>query len=75
MIYAVTVKPGSKKGPLVIEKDAELVVFLRERPIGGKANTALIQILAKHFDVAKSQINIKSGTRGRKKLVEIETVV
>ncbi len=75
MIYAVTVKPGSKKGPLVIEKDAELVVFLRERPIGGKANKALIQILAKHFDVAKSQINIKSGTRGRKKLVEIETVV
>lgn len=75
MIYAVTVKPGSKKGPLVMEKDTELVVFLRERPIEGKANTALIQVLAKHFSVSKSQISIKSGTRGRKKLVEIETVV
>lgn len=75
MIYAVTVKPGSKKGPLVVERDTELVVFLRERPIEGRANTALIQVLAKHFGVAKSQVVIKNGARGRKKLVEIETMV
>jgi len=75
MIYAVTVKPGSKKGPLVLEEGRELTVFLRERPVEGKANTALIQILAKHFGVAKSQVMIKSGIRGRKKLIEIENML
>lgn len=75
MIYTVTVKPGSKKGPLVIEKGDELTVFLRERPIEGKANIALVKLLAEHFDVAKSQIAIKTGARGRKKIVEIKTMV
>ena len=75
MIYAVTVKPGSKKGPLVLENNGELVVFLRERPVEGKANVALVQLLAKHFGVSRSRVVIKTGSRGRKKLVEIKTVV
>lgn len=75
MIYAVTVKPGSKKGPLVVEENENLTVFLRERPVEGKANAALVKVLADHFGVTKSQVVIKTGSRGRKKLVEIKTVV
>lgn len=71
MIYAVTVKPNSKKGPLVLQDGQELTVYLREKPIDGEANAALIKLLAKHFDVAKSSIDIKSGAHGRKKLIEI----
>lgn len=71
MIYVVTVKPNSKKGPLVVMAGDELTVYLREKPIDGEANMALIRLLSKHFDVAKSCITIKTGTRGRKKLVEI----
>ena len=59
MIYSVTVKPGSKKGPLVLEEASDLVVFLRERPVEGKANIALIKILADYFKVPKKQITIK----------------
>lgn len=72
MIYTVTVKPHSKKGPLVISTGANtLTVYLREKPINGAANQALIDLLATHFRVAKSCITIKSGSRGRTKLVEI----
>ena len=71
MIYAVTVKPGSKKGPLVLEADGELTVYLREKPVDGAANTALIELLAEHFQVAKTCITIKTGARGRKKLIAI----
>ena len=72
MIYQVTVKPNSKKGPLVVVGEGnQLTVFLREKPIEGEANAALIKILAKHFGVGKSCIKIKSGARGRIKLVEI----
>lgn len=71
MIYVVTVKPNSKKGPLVVADAEGITVYLREKPIGGEANSALIKQLAKHFGVAKNQIHIKSGQRGRKKLIEI----
>ena len=71
MIYSVTVKPGSKKGPLVVQDGEDLVVYLREKPVEGQANTALIKLLAAHFHVPKTTVQIKSGARGRKKLVEI----
>ncbi len=71
MIYEITVKPGSKKGPLVLEQGNNLTVYLREKPIDGEANAALIKLLSKHFHVSKSQIVIKTGARARKKLIEI----
>ncbi len=71
MIYEVVVKPNSKKGPLVIADNNALTVYLREKPVDGEANIALIKLLSKHFGVAKSCVVIKTGSRGRKKLVEI----
>lgn len=81
MLYSVTVKPGSKKGPLVVETSADatssqsaaknLTVYLREKPVDGAANTALIKVLAEHFRVAKTCVVIKSGAASRHKLIEI----
>lgn len=73
MLYHVTVKPNSKKGPLVVENNEGLTVYLREKPIDGEANTALIKLLAEHFRVPKTTITIKAGVRGRQKRVEIFT--
>ena len=71
MIYQVYVKPNSKKGPLVVTDGNQLTVYLREKPIEGEANAALIRLLAKHFDVPKTPILIKTRQHGRIKLVEI----
>lgn len=72
MIYTVVVKPHSKKGPLVLTTAKnELMVYLREKPVEGEANQALIKLLSDFFDIPKTHIYIKSGTHGRKKLVEI----
>lgn len=72
MIYAVTVKPHSKKGPLVVVTgEHEIMAYLREKPLDGEANRALIKLLATYFQVAKTCVVIKSGMRGRQKLVEI----
>lgn len=71
MIYTVTVKPHSRKGPLVEETAQGLTVYLREKPVDGEANAALIRLLAEHFQVAKRQVVIKTGARGRTKLIEI----
>ena len=45
MLYLVHVKPGAKRGPLVLTDPAnatELTVYLREKPVDGAANQALI---------------------------------
>ena len=71
MRYEVFVKPGSKKGPLVEESTDGLTIYIPEKAHDGEANTALIKLLAKHFKVSKSQVEIIRGAHSRHKLVEI----
>ncbi|MEY4434613.1 MAG: hypothetical protein RIR16_653 [Actinomycetota bacterium] len=73
MRFLVKVKPGSRKGPLIeVSGEGELIAFLRERPIDGAANEALIELLAKHYSVKKNQVRIESGFAGRTKRVAID---
>lgn len=66
------VKPGSKKGPLVeSNEDGSLTVYLRERAVDGAANAGLIELLAKHFGVRKSDVSIESGFASRIKRVSV----
>ncbi len=71
MIIQVRVKPGSKKGDLVEPASPYLDVFLKEKPIAGKANQALIALLSSHFGVPRENIRIVSGASSRIKLIEI----
>jgi len=71
--YAIGVKPGSKKGPLVeVGDDGALVVFVRERAVDGAANDGVVKVLAEHFGVPKSRVTIVRGHTSRNKLVEID---
>lgn len=54
------------------ELDSYVKVRTTEVPEKGKANAALIKLLAKHYKIAQSKITIVSGTKLRKKLVEID---
>jgi uncharacterized protein YggU (UPF0235/DUF167 family) len=71
MQVKITVKPDSKKGPLIEEGDDGLIVYLRERAVDGAANKALVEILAKHFGVAKTRVTIKRGLASKHKTVVI----
>ncbi|MBR1796064.1 DUF167 domain-containing protein [Candidatus Saccharibacteria bacterium] len=70
MLYQIKVKPGSSQEKVIQNDDGTLIVYLRAKPHDGEANTALIKILAKYFDVPKTTITIKSGAKGRLKTVE-----
>jgi uncharacterized protein (TIGR00251 family) len=71
MKIQINVKPNSKQQKIEEENDGSLTVRLKSPPVDGKANQELIEILAKKFGVAKSQIVIKSGLFSRNKLIEI----
>jgi len=50
-----------------IEKDKEYEVWIKEKPIDGKANEELIKILKKHF---KKSVRIVHGLKSRDKVIE-----
>lgn len=71
--YGITVKPGSKKGPLVeTADDGTLTVYVRERAVDGAANDGVIRLLADHFGVPKSRVDILRGHTSRSKLIEVD---
>lgn len=70
----VRVKPGSKKGNAVqASLDGELLVYVREPAQGGKANRAVVEILAKYYGVTKTHVHLTSGHKSRLKHFEIQT--
>ena len=67
----VRVKPGSRKGPLVEVNDGALTVYVREPAVEGKANDAVVRVLAKHLDVPRSRLELISGATSRVKRFRI----
>lgn len=68
----VRAKPSSTKGPLVeTDPEGNLIVYVREPPVDGKANQALIKLLADHFDVPKSHVEVVRGHKSRHKTVRM----
>ncbi|MBI5766051.1 DUF167 domain-containing protein [Candidatus Falkowbacteria bacterium] len=67
----VEVKPNSAQNK--IEKISDLVykVKLTAPSTEGKANKLLIELLAQYFNIAKSQIEIKSGKTSKNKVLII----
>jgi uncharacterized protein (TIGR00251 family) len=48
------------------------LAHVKAPPVDGKANAALVALLAEHFGLRKAQVNIRSGSGGRLKLVQLE---
>lgn len=69
-IVKITTKPGSSQEKIVQNSDDEYTVYLRAKPHDGEANTALLKILSKHFDVPKTSIKIVRGQKSRIKTIE-----
>jgi uncharacterized protein YggU (UPF0235/DUF167 family) len=51
-----------------------VLVRTTEPPIEGRANAALVKLIAKRARVAKGRVAIVSGTRSRDKLVRVEGI-
>lgn len=68
----VIVHPNSKKQR--VEKDilGQLNVYVNAPPIEGKANKAVIEVLAEYFNVRKGGVRLISGQKSRLKLFEID---
>lgn len=73
MKISIIAHPNSKKPR--IEKDLfeNLHVYITEPPLEGKANKAVIEALAKYFQVKKNEVILLSGHKSKNKLFEVKT--
>ena len=69
--FKVKVIPNAKKNEVIME-EGKLKVYVNVPAKDGRANRALIDILADFFNVKKRDVKIVSGEKSREKIVQIE---
>jgi uncharacterized protein (TIGR00251 family) len=71
-IIRVRVKPNSRRSCLNRLSDGGWLAKVTAPAIEGKANKELVGLIANEFRCAKAAVSIKSGARGRIKLISIQ---
>ena len=74
MKYTIKVKTNAKENIVEEASGGELRVRVKAPPQEGRANEAVIETLAKHFDVPKSRVSIVGGRTSKRKIVSIQGV-
>ncbi len=68
----VTVSPGASRTELVGRHGDGWRARLAAAPERGRANEALVELLAGALDVPRSRVAVVGGQRGRRKIVEVD---
>ena len=71
MKFTVKVKLKAAREGVCQVDPVTLEVAVKEPPEKGKANDAVVRLLAEHFGVAKSRVWIVAGHTSRSKIVEV----
>ena len=66
----IKVIPRSSRNKIT-EEAGILKIYVTSPAVEGKANKAVIEALAEHFNGKKSMVSIISGSKSRMKMVEI----
>lgn len=71
MTLHLKVKPGSKVDQLFYDASGQLNAKIKALAQDGKANTYLVEFLAKQFGIAKSTVTIVAGFANPHKRIDI----
>ena len=70
MIVNIRVMPRARRNQITVDTDGTVRVHTTAAPADGAANEAVIKMLAEHFKVPKTSINIIRGSTSRNKVIE-----
>jgi uncharacterized protein len=70
-VLRVEVKTRAAHASVMEQADGVVVVCVQSPPVDGKANAELVNLLARHFGVPRSCVQIKSGASSRHKRVSL----
>ena len=69
----VRVNPRARSNALRRRVDGSLTARVSAPPINGRANRAVIDLLAKTLDLPRHAVSIEGGTRGRDNQIVVTT--
>jgi uncharacterized protein (TIGR00251 family) len=72
VILELHVQPGASRSEFAGKHGERIKVRLAARAVDGKANEALVEFLAEHYNVPKRNVRIESGLKSRQKRVVID---
>jgi len=75
MRLTVRVAPRARQRRLEQAPDGTWRAMVPEPPEDGRANAALVALLAEHFNVPKRALRIVHGYTSRQKIVEIKSLI
>ena len=67
----ILVQPKASRDRIVT-KDGTVKVYVTAVPEKGRANRAVIKVIAQRLGIPKSAVSLVSGERSRTKLIEVE---
>jgi len=71
MLIKVKVFPASKEEKIIKKKEDSFEVKVKEKPIRGEANKAVIDVLSNFFSVSRNKVKLIKGFKQRNKIFEI----
>lgn len=74
LTFDIQVIPHASRAELMSVQDGVLKIKVTAPPVEGAANEACIKLLAKELGLKKSQMEISSGAKSRKKTVMIKDI-
>ena len=70
MYLKVKAHPNSKKDAVVKRAEDSFEVFVRAKPVEGKANDAVLDLLSEFLKIPRSRLRLIRGAMAHNKLVE-----
>lgn len=72
--FSVSVKTSSKNSRIAGEQNGVLKIEVTAPPVEGKANRAVIKLIAQSLDVAPSRVSIVAGQKSKKKRIVVSGI-
>jgi len=72
MLIKVKVWPKSKKEEIVRKSEDSFEIRIKEKPVQGQANRAVVKLLSRYFKISEKRIRLIRGYRKRNKFFEVK---
>ena len=70
----VKAKPNSKIQAIEQQDETHFIISVKEPPVQGRANQAIMKILADYFNIPASGVRLVIGFKERNKIFEIDLI-
>ncbi len=71
MKISVIAHTNAKQSKTEPDKDGVFHIFVKEPPLDGRANQAIIEALADFFEIKKNQVYLEKGAKSKNKVFTV----